>query len=137
MASQPHVITFDDLYIQRGTLEMAFHPDLPALDGSAVVISGVMAPCHDHFDSHHAERNEHGPLILMDDSGHCPDCAPVPVATVEIVGLDAPPPECIPGQTVLTVRGRLEYGFAVDSAGNASFVRVTGANIVRHDGVTA
>ena len=43
MASQPHVITFDDHYIQRGTLDMAFHPDLPALDGSTVVISGVVA----------------------------------------------------------------------------------------------
>jgi len=142
MARMPRAITFDDLYIGRGTLDMGFHPQLDALDGSPVVVSGVVAPSHDHddHDDHqgqrdhrHGERSKPAPLILMDDSGQCPDCAPVPVATIQVEGLPNLPAGCVPGRTVLTVAGRLEYGYAVDSTGHASFVRVIGASLIGPD----
>ena len=139
MATMPRAITFDDLYVGRGTLDMAFHPQLDALDGSPVVVSGVVAPSHDHddhqgqHDHRQGERSMPASLILMDDSGQCPDCAPVPVATIEVEGLANLPAGCVPGRTVLTVAGRLEYGYAVDSTGHASFVRVVGASLIGPD----
>lgn len=141
MATEPIAITFDDLYVGRGTLDMAFHPGLKALDGRAVVLSGVLAPTHDHHAHHdpdldhasHADR-EGGTmtamLVIMDEAGQCPDCAPVPIATVHVSGLGKLPGCCVPGQTMLTVAGTLEFGYAVDSSGHASFVRVTGASLV-------
>lgn len=141
MATEPLAITFDDLYVGRGTLDMAFHPGLKALDGRAVVLSGVLAPTHDHRARHdpdldhgsHADREggtATAPLVIMDEAGQCPDCAPVPIATVHVSGLGTLPDPCVPGQTTLTVAGTLEFGYAVDPSGHASFLRVTGASLV-------
>jgi hypothetical protein len=142
MATEPLAITFDDLYVRRGTLDMSFHPGLKALDGRTVVLSGVLAPTHDHHARHdpdldhasHADR-EGGTmtamLVIMDEAGQCPDCAPVPIATVHVSGLGTLPGSCVPGQTTLTVAGTLEFGYAVAPSGHASFVRISGANLLR------
>ncbi|MEZ5785488.1 MAG: hypothetical protein R3D62_03140 [Xanthobacteraceae bacterium] len=133
MSSEPLAITFDDLYVGRGTLDMAFHPELTALNGRPVVLSGVLAPIHDHHDNAHG-HDDHppvsAPLLIMDEIGQCPDCAPAPVATVQVSGLDAVPVHAIPGQTMLTIMGTLEFGYAVDKSGHASFLRLTRASLV-------
>ena len=142
MTTEPLAITFDDLYVRRGTLDMSFHPGLKALDGRRVVLRGVIAPTHDHHDlrfdaGSHGDREEGATtelLVIMDEAGQCPDCAPVPIATVQVSGLRKLPDSCVPGQTMLTVTGTLEFGYAVDASGHASFVRVTGANLVGRSG---
>jgi hypothetical protein len=57
--------------------------------------------------------------------------APVPVATIHVEGLPELPESCVPGRTALTLEGMLEFGYAVDGDGNASFIRITGARLLR------
>ncbi len=133
MACELLAISFDDLYVGRATLDMAFHPNLKALSGRTVVLTGVLAPGHDHdidAGGHGHDPRRVAPLIITDAPGHCPDCAPAPVATLQVSGLDALPADAVPGETMLTLTGTLEFGYAVDQTGHASFIRLTRASLV-------
>src|SRR6187551_1561033 len=91
-------VTFADLFDQLGTSELRYSPAAQQLSGRDIVIDGFLS---------HA----HGPeptLSLVDQLGACPDCSPVPVATIALPGARAPMRAGDDG--VVRVIGKLEYG---------------------------
>jgi len=59
--------------------------------------------------------------MAIDQPGACPDCAPSPVAAMQLPGFDLPAGTDLAQPLIL--RGRLSCGFAVSSQGEASFLR--------------
>ena len=83
------------------------------LHGAEVEIAGFVADSHDGSVQ-----------LLVAEPGGCPDCSPEPIAAIQLPGfrIDS---EAKP----VKLRGTLSYGFKIDAAGNASFLRLEGARI--------
>jgi hypothetical protein len=65
--------------------------------------------------------------MVVDQAGACPDCAPVPVASLQLPGFELPPGTST--DVALTLRGRLSYGFLIGEDGYASFLRLEQAHL--------
>jgi hypothetical protein len=107
-------IGFDDLFTGRGSEAVGYSQRAEALSGVTVEIRGFLVPLH----------TEPTRFALVDTPGACPDCAPVPVATIHLPGFRA---AARPGPVLL--RGRLSYGFAIAVDGCASFLRLEDARV--------
>jgi hypothetical protein len=110
----PLGLRFADLFDHLGTGNLCYSARAQALSGHEVAIEGFLA-------------RSHGPqpiVSLVSEPGACPDCAPVPVAAIALPDASALPD--IVGGTPVQVRGRLGYGFRIDS-GVASFLRIEAA----------
>ena len=84
-----------------------------ALSGSEVEVAGFLTESHD------------GSLqMLVREPGGCPDCSPVPIATITLPAFRL---ENAKGPVML--RGVLSYGFFVDAQGRASFLRLEQARL--------
>lgn len=111
------VVTMDDLFDHRGSERLAYSARCGHLSGGWLQFETLVARNHD------GSR-----WIAVDQPGACPDCSAVPVAALQLPGFE-PPADLDPGRPV-RLRGRLSYGFAVDEAGNASFLRLEQAELV-------
>lgn len=109
-------VAFDDLFTGRGSDELGFSERAATLSGTEVEIQGFLVPLH-----------EGGRYALVDTPGACPDCAPVPVAAIQLPGFRAGAGAT--GASPVRLRGRLSYGFAIAKDGSASFLRIEGARI--------
>jgi hypothetical protein len=65
--------------------------------------------------------------MVVDQAGACPDCAPAPVASLQLPGFELPPGTST--DVALTLRGRLSYGFLIGEDGYASFLRLEQAHL--------
>ena len=83
------------------------------LSGIEVEIAGFVTESHDGSVQ-----------MLVAQPGGCPDCSPVPVATITLPAFRL---ENAKGPVML--RGVLSYGFLVDSEGKASFLRLERARL--------
>jgi hypothetical protein len=108
-------LKFSDLFDGRGSDALAYSAHCAAWTGREVEIAGYLS--QDHPGA--------GRAMLVEEPGVCPDCSAVPVACMALPGFVAPA-----GAHAVRVRGRLSFGFAVDDAGNASFLRLEGARVV-------
>lgn len=110
-------IGFDDLFTGRGGDGLAYSSRAEDLSGSDVELRGFLVPLH-------AEPTR---FALVDRPGTCPDCAPMPVATVHLPGFRA----CAGLRLAepVRLRGRLSYGFAIAADGCASFLRLEDARV--------
>ena len=109
-------LSFADLFDHLGTEEVRYSSAAKTLSGSDVSIEG--------FISH-----AHGPrpaMLLVDQPGICPDCAPVPPAVITLVG--TPSILCEGTEQSVRIVGRLDYGFRID-AGVASILRIEDAAV--------
>ena len=109
-------IGFDMLFDRLGTTEVGFGTAAAALDGAEVEIKGYLSPAHDGS----------GAIALAHTPGACPDCSPVPVAAIQLPGFVSP---AVVGGRAVRLRGRIEFGFAIDAGGNGSFLRLADARI--------
>ncbi|MGQ0509493.1 MAG: hypothetical protein ACT4P9_02680 [Betaproteobacteria bacterium] len=89
---------------------LEYSPRCAALEGAVVEIAGWVVDTHDGAAQ-----------VLVAEPGGCPHCSPVPAVSLPAFRSRA-------GQAV-TLRGTLSYGFQVDAAGNASFLRLEGARV--------
>jgi hypothetical protein len=110
-------VAFDDLFTGRGSDELAFSERASALSGAEVEIRGWLMPLH----------GDAGRYALVDTPGACPDCAPVPVAAIQLPGFRAGAGAT--GASPVRLRGRLSYGFAIAADGSASFLRLESARV--------
>jgi hypothetical protein len=108
-------IDFADLFDRIGTADLGYSPLAASLSGTEVEIAGFLVATHEGP----------GPLVLTDDPGACPDCAPAPVAAVHLPGFAVRRPRA----GAVRLRGRLSYGFAIAADGYASFLRLEGARV--------
>jgi len=108
-------IGFHDLFDHIGTMACDFSRGAEALSGQAVEIEGYLAPVH----------GEHRRFLLVAHPGDCPDCAPTPTPAVFLPDFRGEA-----GSDRLALRGTIQYGFAVDETGTASFLRLTGVERV-------
>ena len=83
------------------------------LSGSEVEVAGFLTENHDG-----------SVLMLVQEPGGCPDCSPVPIATITLPAFRL---ENAKGPVML--RGVLSYGFLVDTQGRASFLRLENARL--------
>ncbi len=90
---------------------LGYSPRCEALTGGEVEISGFVADSHDGSTQ-----------LLVAEPGGCPHCSQVPA--IALVGKAF----YTKGKPV-TVKGILSYGFKMDSAGNASMLRLENARI--------
>src|SRR5262245_12380751 len=111
-------IGFDDLFTGRGSDGLAFSARAEELSGGEVEIGGFLVPLH----------AEPARFALVETPGACPDCCPVPVATVHLPGFRAGAGLGL-AQPV-RLRGRLSYGFAIAADGYASLLRLEDARVV-------
>lgn len=105
-----------DLFDRHGTDALGYAPLCSTLSGKWVRISAFIVRTHDDTR-----------WMLVDQAGACPDCAPVPVASLQLPGFDLPPGTST--DVALTLRGRLSYGFLVGEDGYASFLRLEQAHL--------
>jgi hypothetical protein len=110
----PLALRFADLFDHLGTIDVRYSAAARALSGSEIVIEGFLSRSHGLETA----------LSLVDQPGACPDCSPVAVASIALIGARPPPQEGPDG--AVRVRGRLEYGFRID-AGVASILRIEAA----------
>jgi hypothetical protein len=110
-------VGFDDLFTGRGSDGLAYSTRAEDLSGSDVELRGFLVPLH-------AEPMR---FALVDRPGVCPDCAPVPVATVHLPGFRAG--AGLKLAEPIRLRGRLSYGFAIADDGYASFLRLEDARV--------
>ena len=103
-------LKFSELFDVDATGVPAYGKRCAALSGTEVEITGWLSPAHDGS----------GELMLVERSGECPDCSPVPAITL---------PGFTKGEGAVTLRGRLSYGFATDHRGKGSFLRLEGARL--------
>jgi hypothetical protein len=106
---------FGDLFDHLGTDEVRYSAAAKDLSGRAIAIEGFLS---------HA----HGPdaaMLLVDQPGICPDCAPSPAAVITLKGASSMLRE---GEAAVRVIGRLDYGFRIDG-GVASILRIEDARI--------
>jgi hypothetical protein len=107
---------FADLFDDLGTDEVRYSASAKGLSGRAIAIEGFLS---------HA----HGPdaaMLLVDQPGVCPDCAPAPAAVITLKG--APSVLREGEESPVRVVGRLDYGFRIDG-GVASILRIEDARI--------
>jgi hypothetical protein len=107
---------FADLFDHLGTDEVRYSAAAKDQSGRTIVIEGFLS---------HA----HGPdatMLLVDQPGVCPDCAPAPAAVITLKG--APSVLREGGDRPVRVTGRLDYGFRIDG-GVASILRIEDARI--------
>ena len=112
----PLAVGFADLFDHLGTDDLRYSAAARELSERAIAIDGFLA---------HA----HGPrpaVLLVDEPGLCPDCAPAPAAVITLLGVRAHPQEGEP-RTVRVV-GRLDYGFRIEG-GVASMLRIEDAAV--------
>ena len=83
------------------------------LSGTEVEVAGFLTESHDG-----------SVRMLVREPGGCPDCSPVPVATITLPDFRL---ENAKGPVML--RGVLSYGFLVDAQGRASFLRLEKARL--------
>ncbi len=107
---------FADLFDRLGTEEVRYSTAAKGLSGREITIEGYLSPAHGPRAS----------MLLVDQPGVCPDCAPVPPAAITIHGAASIPSEG--GERPVRVIGRLDYGFRIDD-GVASFLRIEQATI--------
>jgi hypothetical protein len=109
----PLRLGFADLFDHLGTDDLRYGAAAQTLSGHLVAIEGFLA---------HA----HGPrpaMLLVDQPGLCPDCAPAPAAVITLAGARSFPQSV---ERPVRVVGRLDYGFRIDH-GVASILRIEGA----------
>jgi hypothetical protein len=109
-------IGFDAFFHRIGQTEVGFAADVATFDGEEVEIKGYLCPAHDGK----------GPVMLVSAPGVCPDCSPVPVPAIHLPGFAAPK---VPGGRAVRLRGRIQFGFSIDPAGNGSFLRLVVAQV--------
>ena len=107
-------LKFSDLFDGAGTQELRYSERCKALSGQEVELSGYLS--QDHPES--------GRVMLVEAPGVCPDCSPAPVACLALPGFSV---RSTAG--AVRLRGRLSYGYASDSQGNASFLRLEAARV--------
>jgi len=90
--------------------DMAYSARCEALQGREVEIPGYVADSHDGSVQ-----------LLVAEPGGCPHCSQVPA--IALVG------KTFSSKGPVTVKGILSYGFKMDSAGNASMLRLENARI--------
>lgn len=113
-------VSLDDLFDHRGSERLAYSLRCGALNGGWLQLETLLARNHD------GSR-----WLAVDQPGACPDCAAVPVAALQLPGFE--PPIGLDPQQPLRLRGRLSYGFELDTEGNASFLRLEAAEVVAVD----
>ena len=121
--SPPLGLRFADLFDHLGTTNLCYSARAQALSGREVVIEGFLSRPHGVQPS----------LSLVSEAGVCPDCALVPVPAIALP--DACAPTDTDGGALVRVKGRLSYGFRIDS-GMASMLRIEAATLSLVDGVT-
>ncbi|MFM9881993.1 MAG: hypothetical protein ACKVQT_03115 [Burkholderiales bacterium] len=109
-------IGFDNLFDRLGTADVGYCAGAAALDGEEVEIKGYLSPAHDGT----------GRVLLVDAPGACPDCSPAPVAAIQLPGFTL---SIITGRRAVRLRGRIGFGFAIDTGGNGSFLRLAEARV--------
>ena len=112
----PLVVGFADLFDSLGTDDLRYGAAARSLSGRNIAIEGFLS---------HA----HGPrpaMLLVDQPGVCPDCAPAPAAVITLSGTSSFPQ--MGEDRPVRVVGRLDYGFRID-AGVASILRIEEAAI--------
>jgi hypothetical protein len=112
----PEPMELLDLFDRHGTDALGYAPLCSTLSGKWVRISAFIVRTHDDTR-----------WMLVDQAGACPDCAPVPVASLQLPGFELPPGTST--DVALTLRGRLSYGFLVGEDGYASFLRLEQAHL--------
>jgi hypothetical protein len=119
--SPPLGLSFAELFDRLGTADLCYSARAQALSGHEVVIEGFLSRPH---------GSQPG-LSLVSEPGVCPDCALVPVPAIALP--DACAPADAKGDAPVRVRGRLGYGFRIDS-GVASMLRIEAATLLLVDG---
>jgi len=114
--SPPLGLTFAELFDHLGTANLCYSARAQALSGHEVVIEGFLSRPHGLQAGH----------SLVSEPGVCPDCALVPVPAIALP--DACAPADAGADAPVRVRGRLSYGFRIDS-GAASMLRIEAATL--------
>lgn len=109
-------IAFSSLFERRDGVTMGYSRRAAALHDSQVELSGFLAPAHDGSDR----------VMLVSRPGVCPDCAPEPVAAIQLPGFLV---GSLASTRPVRLRGRIAFGFALDAGGHASFLRLLDARI--------
>ena len=87
-------------------------------DGLAALVTSAIHKAHLPFTK-----------LAVDVAGACPDCSPRPVAALQL-----PDFELLASSDTsvsATLRDRLSYGFEIDAASNATFLRLERAKVVQ------
>ena len=121
MTDELPFLDFDDLFEGRGTAALGYRASAAGLDGHGVAMDGFVVPVHGREDR----------FLLVDAPGACPDCSPVPVPAVALPGLHELPGALAAGETRVILSGRLGVGFAIDAGGEASYLRLHDARLLR------
>jgi hypothetical protein len=111
-------MTFEDLFEGLGTPGLAYRESAATLDGRRVAIPGFVVEVHGRDDR----------FLLVGTPGACPDCSAVPVPAVTLPELRTLPSDL--AGSLVVVDGCLGVGFAVDEAGEASFLRLRDVRIL-------
>ncbi len=109
-------LNMEDLFDRHGTDALGYAALCEALCGEWVQFRAFIVRTHD--DSR---------WMLVDQAGACPDCAPMPVASLQLPGFELPPGTST--EAALMLRGRLSYGFLIGEDGYASFLRLEQAHL--------
>ncbi len=113
----PVALALSDLFEGVGTGSLTYGAACRTLNGRALTVAARLTRSHDC-----------GQWLAVNEAGVCPDCSPTPVAVLQLEGLALPDDFSSP--ELLQVQGRLSYGFAIDGQGNASFLRLEGAQLL-------
>jgi hypothetical protein len=114
-------VAFTDLFDRIGDADVGYSARAAKLSGVEVVVRGYLVKPH-------ADAAQ---WMLVDAPGACPDCAPAPVPAIQLPGFSTGP-RVSDGATAVRLRGRLSFGFEIDAAGNASFLRLVDARPDTH-----
>ncbi len=110
-------VTLEALFDDMGTERLRYSARCAHLAGGWV-----------QFQAHVSRSHDDTRWLAVDVAGACPDCAPTPVAALQLPDFEMP--SARDPSTPLTLRGRLSYGFHVDDTGTASFLRLEEAHVV-------
>lgn len=116
-AQAPLALALDELFEGVGTGSLTYGAACRTLNGRSLTVTARLTRSHDG-----------GQWLAVDEAGVCPDCSPTPVAVLQLEGLALP--DGFSSPDLLQVQGRLSYGFAIDGQGNASFLRLEGAQLL-------
>ncbi len=115
-------LALDDLFDNVGSGELRYASRCSELSGQWVELQAYVTRSHD-------DRC----WMAVDQPGACPDCAPVPVAALQLPGF-APPAGSTPEvATLQRLRGQPSYGFAIGADGYASFLRLESAQWIEDE----
>jgi hypothetical protein len=109
-------LALDDLFDNLGSGELKYAARCADLSGQWVELQAYVTRSHD-------DRC----WMAVDQPGACPDCAPVPVAALQLPGFELPSGVTPDTGTLQRLRGQLSYGFAIGADGYASFLRLESA----------